>query len=67
MLAHSFDRFYVVTIFILPSVNDLKCPAITFSESCDYFKEENRCNHNSKEYISDLRIYCRKILPFAHY
>ena len=23
MLAHSFDRFYVVTLFILPTVNDL--------------------------------------------
>ena len=24
MLAHSFDRFYVVTKFILPSIGDLK-------------------------------------------
>ena len=30
-------------------------------------KEENEYNHNSKEYISDLRIYCRKKVPFVHY
>ena len=57
MLVHSFDRFYVVTKFILPSVNDLKFSAINFDESCDYSKKENECNHNSKEYISDLRVY----------
>ena len=31
----------------------------------DYLKEEN--GHNSKEYISDLRLYCKKIVPFIHY
>ena len=30
MLAHSFDRFYVITKFILPSVNDLKFSPIDF-------------------------------------
>ena len=67
MLSPSFDRFYGVTKFILSSVNDLKFSVINFDESCDYLKEENGCNHNSKEYISDLRIYCRKIVPFVHY
>ena len=66
MLAHSFDRFYVVT-FILPSVNGLKFSVINFDESCNYLQEENGHNHNSKEYISYLRIYCRKIVPFAYY
>ena len=28
MLAHSFERFYVVTKFILPTVKDLKFSAI---------------------------------------
>ena len=64
---HSFDRFYVVTKFILPSVNDLKFSVINFDESCDYLKEEIGHNHNSEEYISDLRIYCRKIVPFVLY
>ena len=67
ILAHSFDRFYVVTKFILPSVNDLRFLAIDFNETGDYLKEENEYSHNYKKYISDLRIYCRKIVPFAHY
>ena len=59
MLAHSFDRFYVVTKFILPTVSDLKFSTINFDETCDYLKEENGYDHNSKEYITDLRLYCK--------
>ena len=33
----------------------------------DYLKEENRCDHNSKEYTTYLRLYCKKIVPFVHY
>ena len=47
MLVHSLDRFYMITEFILPSVNDLRFSAINSDESCDYLKEENGCNHNS--------------------
>ena len=32
MLAHSFDTFYVVTRFILPTINDLKYSTINFNE-----------------------------------
>ena len=30
-------------------------------------REKNGCYHNAKEYISNLRVYCRKIVPFVHY
>ena len=40
MLAHSFDRFYVVTNFILHTVNDLKFSVINFDEKCEYLQEE---------------------------
>ena len=33
MLAHSFDRFYVVTKFILHTINDLKFLPIDFNET----------------------------------
>ena len=36
MLAHSFDRFYVVVKFILPTANDLNFVSIDFAEKCDY-------------------------------
>ena len=34
MLAHSFDRFYVVTKFILPSIKDLKFFKLSFDDAC---------------------------------
>ena len=33
VLAHSFDRFYVVTKFILPTISDLKFSTINFNET----------------------------------
>ena len=34
---------------------------------CDYLQEKYECNENSKEYISDLRVYCKMIMPFVNY
>ena len=65
MLIHSFDRFYVVTKFILPSANDLRFLTVNFDETCNYLQEKNRCNENTKEYIFNLRVYCKQIVPFA--
>ena len=64
---HSFDRFYVVTKFILPTIEDLKLSIINFDETCEYLKEKNGCDHNSKEYILDLRVYCKKKVPYIEY
>ena len=36
MLAHSFDRFYVVTKFILPTLDDLKSSPIRYDKECKY-------------------------------
>ena len=36
MLAHSFDRFYVVTKFILPTLDDLKLLPIKYDKECKY-------------------------------
>ena len=36
MLAHSFDRFYVVTKFILPTWHDLKLLPIRYDKECKY-------------------------------
>ena len=67
MLAHSFDRFYVVTKFILPTINDLKFSTINFNDTCKYIQEKNGCHVEAKQYISDLIIYCRKTILFMHY
>ena len=34
MLAHSFDRFYVVTKFILPSIGDLNFSELNYDDTC---------------------------------
>ena len=36
MLAHSFDGFYVVTKFILPTLDDLKLSPIGYDNKCKY-------------------------------
>ena len=35
-LSHSFDRFYVVTKFELPKVEDLKLTTISYNSDCKY-------------------------------
>ena len=67
MLAHSFDRFYVVTKFILPSVNDLNFLPIDFNNKCDYINEDLSKHHNWGDYINNLKIFCEKIAPFIDF
>ena len=43
MLAHSFDRFYVVTKFILPSVGELKFSSLNYN-TCAYLDNKNAQN-----------------------
>ena len=66
MLVHSFDRFYVDTIFILPTISDLNFLTISFDETCDYLQEKYGCSKEAKEYIYDLREYCKQVVPFIH-
>ena len=62
ILAHSFDRFYVVTKFILPTVKDLKFLTLNFHDKCEYLQEEEKVlSSEDKEHILDLITYCRKI------
>ena len=39
MLAHSFDRFYVVMKFILPTANDTKLSKFKFDGDCEYLRK----------------------------
>ena len=41
MLAHSFDRFYVVTKFILPFIKDLRFSKLNYHSTCTYLDEKN--------------------------
>ena len=38
MLAHLFDRFYIVTKFILPSIGDLNFSTLNYDNICTYLE-----------------------------
>ena len=58
MLAHSFDRFYVITKFILPTLDDLKLSPIRYDKECNYlWKLDDQDDDWIKENIKDLYMY----------
>ena len=67
ILAHSFDRFYVVTKFILPSIKDLKFSKLNYDGTCAYLNEKTIGTAEKKNYIIDLFAYCRKVRPYVDY
>ena len=65
MLAHSFDRFYIVIKFMLPSVKDVEFSTLNFDQSCTYMNKNYALNTDSSKYLSELKMYCNKIKPFV--
>ena len=63
----SFDRFYVVTKFMLPMIGDIKFSKLNFDHTCAYMKKEYAPNTDSRKYLTELRTYCNKIKPFVSY
>ena len=65
MLAHSFDSFFVVTKFILPTLDDLKLSPIKYNKECNYLGNlDDQDNDEIKENIKDLLLYCAKVRPY---
>ena len=54
MLVHSFDRFYVVTKFIFPSIKDLKFSKLNYDSTCAYLDEKNIGTAENKKYSLNL-------------
>ena len=67
MLTHSFDKFYVVTKFLLSSLGDLKFSDINYGNTCAYMHDRNAQNTETQKYILDLKTFCRKNEPFVTY
>ena len=68
MLRHSFDRFYIITKFMLPSMGDIKFSNLNFDHSCTYMNKKYAPNMDSSKYLAELKTYCNKIKPFVlHY
>ena len=65
MLAHLFDRFYVVTKFILPMMDDLTLSLINYDKECKYLNDlDDNDNEEIKTCIKDLITYCIKLRPY---
>ena len=68
MLAHLFDRFYVVTKFILPAMDDLKLSEIRYDKECKYLGDlDDNDDKQIKTNIKDLITYCAKLRPYMAY
>ena len=67
MLAHSFDRFYVVTKFMLPIIGDLKFSKLNFDDTCAYTENKFTKNTESRKYMLELKAFCNKVRPFVTY
>ena len=67
MLMHSFDRFYIITKFILPLIGDIRFSHLTFDDSCSYMNKEYTPNTDSSKYLKELETYCNKLKPFVSY
>ena len=67
MLVHSFDRFYLVTKFILPSIDDLDFSKLNYDNTCAYL--DNNITHSTekKKHMVDLMTFCKKIKPVVVY
>ena len=66
MLAHSFDRFYIVTKFMVPSMGDIKFSKLNFDHTCTYMNEYAP-NTDSRKYLTELKTHCNKIKPCVTY
>ena len=67
-LSHSFDRFYVVTKYKLPKVEDLKFMTISYDSDCKYLDDAKKRTNYPIELIKEMKMYCAKIaLHIAFY
>ena len=59
MLAHSFDRLYIITKFFLPSIGDLNFSKLNYDDTCTYLDNKNICDTDIKKYLLDLIMFCK--------
>ena len=67
MLSHSFDRFYVVTKFELPKVEDLLLTMVPYDSKCDFIDFTQSTDHNTYHLHQKLLTYCKKIFPYVEF
>ena len=60
MLAHSFDRCYVVTKFEMAKTEDLKLTTFTFDLACSHLV-------SNKTFMQKYLKYCQRIVPYVRF
>ena len=60
MLAHSFDRFYVVIKFEMCKIEDLKLTTFTFDLTCSHFVSD-------KTFMQKYLKHCQRIVPYFRF
>ena len=65
MPVYSFDRCYVETKVILPSIGDLNFSTLDYDNTCVYLDNKDMHNNESKKHMLDLMTFCKKIEPFV--
>ena len=68
MLAHSFDRFYVVTRIEIPKVSYLNLTVFQFDYNCSHVTNiEKDTKFKVPSMIKDMfRVYCKNIIPYMY-
>ena len=68
MLAHLFDRFYVVTRIEIPKVLDLNLTVFQFDYNCSHFTNiEKDTKFKVPSMIKDMfKVYCKNIIPYMY-
>ena len=61
MLTHSFNRIYIVTKFMLPSIKDIKFFRLNFDHTCEYMNKEYAPNTDSRKYLTELKLTAIKL------
>ena len=64
---HSFNRFYVVTRFELPKIQDLQFDTIPYDKCCNYLEEAKSKGGHTIGMIDEIKQYCVKIAPHIDY
>ena len=60
MLAHSFDKFYIVTKFMLPSIEDINFSKLNYENTCAYLDNKHIHGADTKKHMLDLMTFCKR-------
>ena len=66
-ISHSFDRFYMVTKFELPKVQDLQFTTIPYDNNCEHLEDAKSKGGLTLGLIEEIKTYCVMIAPYIQY